>query len=155
MTHSTPTRRGGIVAMLAAGALLLGACSSGGSTPEAGDDSETMEAVPVTIGAVFTTAAVPLWIAEEEGFFEEYGLDATITQAPNFAASAPSLLNGQMQFANAATAPTTSTAGVPSPAASMAWASVPSVATTWRWSGSVADWIAAAGVSGARPAAIR
>jgi NitT/TauT family transport system substrate-binding protein len=104
MTSSSYTRRGAFVATLAAGALLLGACS-GESAPAAGSDTEPAEMVPVTIGAVFTTAAVPLWIAEDEGIFEEYGLDVTITQSPNFAASAPSLLNGQMQFANAATAP--------------------------------------------------
>ncbi|MBP6994593.1 MAG: ABC transporter substrate-binding protein [Phycicoccus sp.] len=59
----------------------------------------------MTIGAVFTTAAVPFWVAQDQGIFAKNGLAATITQAPNFAASAPSLLNGQMQFANAATAP--------------------------------------------------
>jgi len=105
MTHSTLARRGALVAAIATSALLLGACSSGSTTPGTGGDTDEMEIVPVTVGAVFTTAAVPLWIAEEEGIFEEYGLDVTITQAPNFAASAPSLLNGQMQFANAATAP--------------------------------------------------
>ncbi|MBB6389839.1 ABC transporter substrate-binding protein [Microbacterium thalassium] len=85
-------------------ALSLAACTSDDPAGDAASAS-TDGLTPITVGAVFTTAAVPLWIAEDQGIFEEYGLDVTITQSPNFAASAPSLLNGQMQFANAATAP--------------------------------------------------
>lgn len=92
-------RRLGAIVGVTAIAATLAACSSAGS------ESTPKEMTPVTVGAVFTTAAVPLWIAEEKGFFAKNGLEVTIKQSPNFAASVPSLLNGQMQFANAATAP--------------------------------------------------
>ncbi|MFC6355986.1 ABC transporter substrate-binding protein [Luethyella okanaganae] len=108
MNRSMLSRRGGVVATIASIALVVSACSPGGAepTPSGGASSDKpMEAVALTVGAVFTTAAVPLWIADEQGIFEKYALDVTITQSPNFAASAPALLNGQMQFANAATAP--------------------------------------------------
>ena len=106
MGTRTSTRRTTVVAGLATAALVVTACGSGGGSTSATDEGgESTGPVAVTIGAVFTTAAVPLWIAEDEGIFEEHGLDVTITQSPNFAASVPSLLNGQMQFANAATAP--------------------------------------------------
>jgi NitT/TauT family transport system substrate-binding protein len=101
--QSLTIRAGSLVAASAALVLALSACSSGQPTPASADSAE--ETTAITVGAVFTTAAVPLWIAEQQGIFEEHGLDVTITQSPNFAASAPSLLNGQMHFANAATAP--------------------------------------------------
>lgn len=108
MKHGSLIRRGSLIAGLAAAALVLGACSPGGAPTEqggGGGDAGSKDPIKVTIGAVFTTATVPIWIAESEGFFEDNGLEVTITQSPNFAASAPSLLNGQMHFANAATSP--------------------------------------------------
>lgn len=106
MNAATRIRRAALMVGAAALAVSLTACTSDDAgTDGATDPAPAGDLTPITIGAVFTTAAVPLWIAEEQGIFEEYGLDVTITQSPNFAASAPSLLNGQMQFANAATAP--------------------------------------------------
>lgn len=98
-------RRGAVLAGVAALALAASACAGdtggGGGT----SDGDSGELTSVTIGAVFTTATVPIWIAESEGIFEKHGLDVTIQQSPNFAASAPSVINGQMEFANAATTP--------------------------------------------------
>lgn len=106
MKSATAIRRAALVAGAAALALTLGACTSDDPTGGGSGGGEgSGDLTPVTIGTVFTTAAVPIWVAEEEGIFEKYGLDATIQQAPNFAASAPSLLSGQMEFANAATTP--------------------------------------------------
>lgn len=105
MKHSTRIRRSAVISGAAAVALLLGACSSGGTSDGGGEASQPGEMTPITVGAVFTTATVPLWVGVEQGIFEEHGLDVTITQSPNFAASAPALLNGQYQFANAATGP--------------------------------------------------
>ncbi|MFV0373336.1 ABC transporter substrate-binding protein [Microbacterium sp.] len=103
MTAAGAVRAAGVVAGVAALAVTLGACTSdGGGT---GGGAATGGSTPVTIGAVFTTATVPIWLAEEEGIFDKYGLDVTIQQSPNFAASVPSVLNGQMEFANAATTP--------------------------------------------------
>ena len=54
-----------------------------------------------------------------------------------------------------ATSPITVTTGASRPSRSAAAAMVASVAIVTRWSGVVADWMHAAGVSGSRPAAIR
>lgn len=99
MTKSIRTR----FAFCAGTAILataLAGCAGGGAQQADADGT-----AKVAVGAVFTTATVPLWIAEQEGFFEDHDLDVTISQNPNFAASAPALLSGQLQFANAATGP--------------------------------------------------
>lgn len=91
---------------VAAATLALTAAGCAGGSPSPGSTgAEGDGPIKVTVGAVFTTAAVPLWIAEDQGIFAKHGLEVEITQAPNFASSAPALLSGQMQFANAATAP--------------------------------------------------
>jgi NitT/TauT family transport system substrate-binding protein len=103
MNRGKSARRGSLAAGAAVIALMLGACSSGGA--DSGKDGGESGPIPVTVGAVFTTATVPLWVGVEEGIFEKHGLEVTLTQSPNFAASVPALLNGQYQFANAATGP--------------------------------------------------
>ncbi|WP_426321788.1 ABC transporter substrate-binding protein [Microbacterium sp. E-13] len=107
MNTAAGIRRAALIIGAASLAMSLAACTSDDPVvgAAAADAGATEDLTPVTVGAVYTTAAVPLWIADEQGIFEEHGLDVTITQSPNFAASAPALLNGQMQFANAATAP--------------------------------------------------
>lgn len=107
MNTAAGIRRVALIIGAASLALSLAACTSDDPADGAGAAGAAAAEglTPVTVGAVYTTAAVPLWIADEQGIFEEHGLDVTITQSPNFAASAPALLNGQMQFANAATAP--------------------------------------------------
>lgn len=90
------------IAMLLTGVAVAGSlsgCSSNDASPPSGS------LTPITIGAVYTTSTLPLWVAEQQGFFKKNGMEVTIKQSPNFAASAPALLSGQMQFANAATAP--------------------------------------------------
>jgi NitT/TauT family transport system substrate-binding protein len=87
----------GIVAGLA-----LAACSSSGGGENEGSPGEL---TPVTMGVVVTTSTVPIYVAQSEGIFEDHGLDVELEAVQNFAAAAPSLLNGQINFATAATAP--------------------------------------------------
>lgn len=78
----------------------LAGCASG----EAASDDEN-GLTEVSIGGVVSTSTVPIYIAQSEGIFEEHGLDVTMEPTQNFSAAAPSLLNGQLDFATAAVPP--------------------------------------------------
>jgi NitT/TauT family transport system substrate-binding protein len=95
-------RRTAVTAGIAAG-LALAACSSSGGGEN--EQSSPGELTPVTMGVVVTTSTVPIYVAQSEGIFEDHGLDVELEAVQNFAAAAPSLLNGQINFATAATAP--------------------------------------------------
>ncbi|UOR03310.1 ABC transporter substrate-binding protein [Leucobacter allii] len=92
------------IALIAAAALALSGCSgSGGATTADATAGDGL--TPVKIAGVVTTSTVPIWVAQSEGIFEEHGLEVEMEPVQNFAAAAPSLLNGQLQFAIAATSP--------------------------------------------------
>jgi NitT/TauT family transport system substrate-binding protein len=61
-------------------ALALGVAALGGCATQAETEPETAprtpEPVPVVIGTLPTEDMLPLWVAEEEGLFPEYGLDS-------------------------------------------------------------------------------
>ncbi|NEE01325.1 ABC transporter substrate-binding protein [Phytoactinopolyspora halotolerans] len=97
-------RREAITAGITVAALSMAACSAaegGGDDGEASPDGLT----PVTMGVVVTTSTVPIYVAQSEGIFADHGLEVELESVQNFAAAAPSLLNGQINFATAATAP--------------------------------------------------
>jgi NitT/TauT family transport system substrate-binding protein len=61
-------------------ALALSVATLGGCAPQAETEPTTApripEPVPVVIGTLPTEDMLPLWVAEEEGLFPEYGLDS-------------------------------------------------------------------------------
>ena len=77
------SRRTALTAALATLGLAATACTSDdpGGASASGTASGGADLIPVTIGAVFTTAAVPFWVAQDQGIFAKNGLPATITQA--------------------------------------------------------------------------
>lgn len=85
----------------------LAACGSGGSAdPNEGDtgsgDNGTTE---VTVGMIPTSSFAGVFVAQDQGFFEEAGLDVTVSVVSNAASIVPAVLNGQMQFGTVATPP--------------------------------------------------
>ncbi|MFE1794600.1 ABC transporter substrate-binding protein [Streptomyces sp. NPDC059517] len=73
----------------------LAACGSGDAT-SAGSDGPAKITVLRSNGALFE----PLYIAEQQGYFEDAGLDVTIKAgAQDTSQNAPSVLNGEAQFA--------------------------------------------------------
>lgn len=60
---------------LSLGAAALGGCA-GQTADEPADQSRTPEPKPVVIGTLPTEDMLPLWVAEQEGLFAEYGLDS-------------------------------------------------------------------------------
>lgn len=95
-----------ISAAAIAAALILAGCSAQGTTPAGSDDGGTTgDLTKISIGGVVTTSTVPIFLGQHEGIFAKHGLDVSMEPTQNFAAAAPSLLNGQLQFAIAAVPP--------------------------------------------------
>jgi NitT/TauT family transport system substrate-binding protein len=70
-----------LVAALAA--LGAGGCSPAADT--AGGDDTAADALPIRIGAMPITAALTIFVADEQGLFAEEGLDATVDVFPSAA----------------------------------------------------------------------
>ncbi|PQZ85207.1 ABC transporter substrate-binding protein [Arthrobacter sp. MYb222] len=90
---------------LTAGALLLTGCS--GAASSEGAESQT---VPLAVGITPIANAAHVYIAEEQGFFEEEGLDVTPTTIQTAATAIPSLFNDELQIALMASVPTVTAA---------------------------------------------
>ncbi|MCW2872424.1 ABC transporter substrate-binding protein [Actinacidiphila oryziradicis] len=74
----------------------LTACGSDASTTTVGADGKAKVTVLRSNGAIFE----PLYIAEQQGYFKQAGLDVTIKAgAQDTSQNAPSILNGEAQFA--------------------------------------------------------
>lgn len=90
----TTARRRGLA--LGAAALLtmplLAACSTESAEPEAG------ELIPVEISVLPSVATVPVYVGKEEGIFEKYGFDVTISTGQGGAAILAAVVAGQAQF---------------------------------------------------------
>ena len=90
-----------MVALGSAAAVVLAACSSGSSSSDsssgsAGDGGTTAITVLRSTGSTFE----PLYIAQDQGYFKDAGLDVTITPgAADTSQNAPSVLNEEAQFA--------------------------------------------------------
>jgi NitT/TauT family transport system substrate-binding protein len=83
----------GVVAIVAAGA--LAACGGNDKASTAADGTTAVTVLRST-GSTFE----PLYIAEEQGFFKQAGLTVTIKAgAQDTSQNAPSVLNGEAQFA--------------------------------------------------------
>lgn len=56
--------------------LALSACATGSDEPDVQPEAEApAEAAPITIGTLATQDSLPLWVAEERGYFADAGLD--------------------------------------------------------------------------------
>lgn len=108
MTHTTEVPVGAALKVkdmtrfpiLAASATIVGAsilvtgCASPASTPVASSDETRTITVAVQPAALFA----PIYVALDEGFFEEEGLDVTTQTVATAAEIVPMVINGQVQF---------------------------------------------------------
>lgn len=60
---------------------------------------------PIRIGVIPTASNAPLYVAMDQGLFDDAGLTIETQISQNAAAVAPSVLNGQLQMGNAASSP--------------------------------------------------
>ena len=100
---SFPRKR--VAAVTAAVALtgLLAACS-GGADPGTGDGGQTLDPdnpVAITVGTLPAGDYAPLYIAQQEGYFEEEGLEVTIETIAGGAVGVTQLVSGELDFSSA------------------------------------------------------
>lgn len=90
-----------LVGALLTSALLFAACGGDDGDDEAApDDTEpTEELTPVTVATIPVAGFVPLYWGEDQGYFEEEGLDVTLEVGPGGAALIPSVVAGDFDFA--------------------------------------------------------
>lgn len=94
-------KRKAFIALLSTSLLLaLTACGVG-----RGSAIEIEPGDSVRVGVIPTASFAPLYIAMENGYFDDYGIEVEPQIVQNAAAVAPSVLNGQLQFGTAAASP--------------------------------------------------
>ena len=73
-----------------AGLLTLSAC--GGSSDDATEGADG-DLTPVEVGVIPIGDVASIYVGQQEGIFEEHGIDLTLTQAQGGAAIVPGALN--------------------------------------------------------------
>lgn len=88
-----------VAALMAAPLLLTVAC--GGSDEEtsgSGTDAGGGEVEQVTVGVIPIVDVAPVYLGDQQGFFEECGLDLTLETGQGGAAIVPAVVSGESQF---------------------------------------------------------
>lgn len=78
--------------------LPLSACGNGGDDEEDAGLDDDGELVPIEVGALPIVDNAAVYLGAEEGFFEDEGLDISLTQAQGGAALLPAVVGGDMDF---------------------------------------------------------
>ena len=87
-----------LIGLGAAGSVLaLAACGGGGDSGGGTEAEGEMQAVTVGVIPIVDTAAI--WLGEEQGFFEEEGIDLDIQTTSGGAAAVPGVVSGDFDFA--------------------------------------------------------
>lgn len=81
------------VALTAAATLVVSAGCGGNAADDDGEQTE------LRVGVLPITAVAPIYLTEDQGFFEERGLDVEIETAGGGAAVVPSVISGDFDFA--------------------------------------------------------
>lgn len=81
-------------------ALVLSSCGSGGDDQGNGGSApgDGGELTPIEVGVLPIVDNAAIYLGQEEGFFEDEGLDLTLTQAQGGAALLPAVVGGEMNF---------------------------------------------------------
>lgn len=86
-----------LIGFAAISLVLVSACSS---SPDSSSPSSSGgdELTPVTVGVIPIADTAPLYLGQEQGFFEDEGLELTIETATGGAAIVPAVVSGDYQF---------------------------------------------------------
>lgn len=95
-----------LVAVAAAMSLTLAGCGQSTQGTQASESPERAELIPVSLRLGFIAGAwdVGEFVARDLGFYEEVGLDVTITEGQGSSSNVQLLSNGQVDFAKIAAA---------------------------------------------------
>jgi NitT/TauT family transport system substrate-binding protein len=88
------------LAVLLAAPLLLTACGGDSDEPSGatGGDGGEAETTAVTVGVIPILDVAPIYLGQEQGFFEDCGIDLTLETAQGGAAIVPGVVSGDYQF---------------------------------------------------------
>lgn len=92
----------GLTSAAIAGILALSLAACGGP---AGNEANQGPAGIIKVGVIPVADFAPVYVALEEGYFAEAGLEVEAQVMQNAASVAPSVLNGQLQFGTSAVTP--------------------------------------------------
>ena len=81
--------------------VLLAGCSGGSGAAGEGPAPDPDEPIAITVGTLPAGDYAPLYIAQDEGFFEEEGLDVTIEIIAGGAVGVTQLVSGELDFSSA------------------------------------------------------
>lgn len=84
-----------LISSAAVGLLALTACGGSADEAESGADGEL---IPVEVGVIPIGDVASIYVGEQEGIFEEHGIDLTLTQAQGGAAIVPGVQSGDLDF---------------------------------------------------------
>jgi len=103
------------LAALAAAVLLATGCSAPSQSSDTQEStasgSDALEVTSLSMGVIPVADAALAYIALDEGYFGEEGLEVTVEAMQNAAAIVPGVMNGQIQIGQAAVPPMVSAAG--------------------------------------------
>src|SRR3954451_8989125 len=85
-----------VLAAAAATLLPLAACGSSGDSSAAGSSDGPTK---ITVGAIPIVDVAPLYLAEQQGFFDEQKLNVEIKNTTGGAAAVPGVVSGDYDFA--------------------------------------------------------
>ncbi|MCU1546280.1 MAG: nitrate transporter substrate-binding protein [Homoserinimonas sp.] len=90
-----------VIGMLAIASLAVTGCAGDtADTPNAGSDTgNENEITPVTVGVIPIVDTAAIWLGEDQGFFDEVGIDLTIETTTGGAAAVPGVVSGDFDFA--------------------------------------------------------
>lgn len=90
-----------LVTLAAAAALLAAGCGDGGNDASSTNGADSGEARVVSIGSLPVLSTGTLLAGEEQGFFEERGLEVDLQTSQGGAAVVPAVASGQVDFGSA------------------------------------------------------
>lgn len=85
--------------------IVLAGCGGGGGAPAQSTTHPAGGSTSIKVGIIPTAEFMPVYIAQDQGLFKEEGLEVEVSTVASAAAIVPSVLNGQLDFGAAATAP--------------------------------------------------
>lgn len=95
-------KKAGFFALAAITALVLTGCTDSdapaGGSADGGGTEGSAELTPVTVGVIPIADTAAIYLGDDQGFFEDEGLDLTIETATGGAAIVPAVVSGDYQF---------------------------------------------------------
>lgn len=95
-------KKAGFFALAAITALVLSGCTDSDAPADGGADDDdsgsSAELTPVTVGVIPIADTAAIYLGDDQGFFEDEGLDLTIETATGGAAIVPAVVSGDYQF---------------------------------------------------------